>query len=554
MSTFNLSLYTGVTGSGKTAKLIEAVASAMDNGCEAHSILLLSGSMDGAKTLYQRILQSNGDVARPMAYFSLSEWCLVVLRTYYAQHSLDPFSVFNDRDMSWITAVLGDDSDVQENWLELNNGVKSSELPSIVLSLIQKDKQLLRLFHYGLVVVDNMHWFSDSEKQLIYELAHHYNLTLTSDSFFEFPVLNNVSCQTLSPRHTPSWISFKTSHLDQEALFITQHIQQARDEGVDFSEMVVITAAHSHELEKQLVASRIPYTKVGEYRFFETPELRRVLSYLKAVFNPNDVGAVLDVAQSLGIAEEDSSQWVKAVLDTRKPLPSLVRDLSANIPQREALKDLFDHIYALQADYAEHRCTLENLILSIADLALQTDLDGIQEGDDDLNPEERLSELLNWVQDEQFSLVTLLDAVAVQTPWQRTLRYSNRVLLLPLQHMSLLDDLAADILFISTPQDADASLQNLFSFILNKPTSKTFISGVTVPSWMDSMFEQGRSEDPQHIDQKAWACGDTVQHPEWGIGKISAITGEKDRTVLELDFGEFTKKVMSKYASLKRIS
>src|SRR5262249_18156030 len=67
----------------------------------------------------------------------------------------------------------------------------------------------------------------------------------------------------------------------QQALFITQRVQQLHEEGVGLHKMAVLYRSHFHALELQLELTRrrIPFTITSGIRFFEQAHVKDVISY-----------------------------------------------------------------------------------------------------------------------------------------------------------------------------------------------------------------------------------------------------------------------------------
>ncbi len=73
-----------------------------------------------------------------------------------------------------------------------------------------------------------------------------------------------------------------------EAAFVVQTIQSARQEGTDLREIAVFYRVHaqSRVLEEALRAANVPYQVIGGTKFYERAEIKDVLAYLRVVVNP----------------------------------------------------------------------------------------------------------------------------------------------------------------------------------------------------------------------------------------------------------------------------
>lgn len=76
----------------------------------------------------------------------------------------------------------------------------------------------------------------------------------------------------------------------EEAAFVAQEIMKAQEKGESLSSMAILTrtGAQTREFEERFMMQHIPYTMVGNTRFYDRLEIRDALSYLRTVYSPQD--------------------------------------------------------------------------------------------------------------------------------------------------------------------------------------------------------------------------------------------------------------------------
>jgi DNA helicase-2/ATP-dependent DNA helicase PcrA len=76
-----------------------------------------------------------------------------------------------------------------------------------------------------------------------------------------------------------------------EADFICQRVLELLDEGIDLSDICVLTrnARMSYSLEIELSKRAIPFQKFGGPKFMETAHIKDVVAHLRVILNPDDI-------------------------------------------------------------------------------------------------------------------------------------------------------------------------------------------------------------------------------------------------------------------------
>lgn len=85
-------------------------------------------------------------------------------------------------------------------------------------------------------------------------------------------------------------IYIETSSENKQSKFICQKILELREEGVDLRHIAVLMRSgwHSNDLEIELQAQGIPFTKQGGFKFIESSHIKDIIAFLKVAYNPSD--------------------------------------------------------------------------------------------------------------------------------------------------------------------------------------------------------------------------------------------------------------------------
>src|SRR4030095_710710 len=101
---------------------------------------------------------------------------------------------------------------------------------------------------------------------------------------------------------------------NEQSRFVTQRIEELRNEGVPFSEIAVLfrSSSHSFDLEIELGKHGIPFRKFGGIRFAESAHIKDALSFLRVVVKPSDT---LSWLRSLKLIEHIGDATVYQILE-----------------------------------------------------------------------------------------------------------------------------------------------------------------------------------------------------------------------------------------------
>ena len=220
-----------------------------------------------------------------------------------------------------------------------------------------------------------------------------------------------------------------------EAAYIARQIRANVGDGAKYGDHAVLYRmnAQSGTLEQSFIRQDIPYRIVGGLKFFERKEIKDVLAYLNVIDNPDDalrlrriinepkrgigdatVAAAVEIAATLGISVFDVistadqyaplSKKAGALLDFARMMQGLM-DAAAEVPLGDLLDMTLDRTgytaaLAAKKDF-ESQGRLENVeelrttVLKyieeteepslsgfLEEIALYTDLDGLEDGED----------------------------------------------------------------------------------------------------------------------------------------------------------------------------
>src|SRR6185312_8564561 len=90
------------------------------------------------------------------------------------------------------------------------------------------------------------------------------------------------------PGQTPVVVSARDEN--EQSRFVSERIEELREEGVPLSEIAVLfrSSSHSFDLEIELGKHGIPFRKFGGIRFAESAHIKDVLAFLRVIVKPSD--------------------------------------------------------------------------------------------------------------------------------------------------------------------------------------------------------------------------------------------------------------------------
>ena len=89
----------------------------------------------------------------------------------------------------------------------------------------------------------------------------------------------------------PLYFHAKTSALEADWITANMRALHEGEEGLSYSSMGVLYRAHyvSRALEESLIRNKIPYVLYSGVEFYKRKEIKDVLSYLRMIYNPDDI-------------------------------------------------------------------------------------------------------------------------------------------------------------------------------------------------------------------------------------------------------------------------
>jgi DNA helicase-2/ATP-dependent DNA helicase PcrA len=113
----------------------------------------------------------------------------------------------------------------------------------------------------------------------------------------------------------------------EEADWIAAQVRRLCADGVPYSEMAILYRinAQSRSIEDALVRASIPYHILAGNRFYDRPEIRHALAYLRLALDPADAGAARALFSSVhGVGDVRLTELVSAAARAESTLPALL--------------------------------------------------------------------------------------------------------------------------------------------------------------------------------------------------------------------------------------
>jgi DNA helicase-2/ATP-dependent DNA helicase PcrA len=383
-----------------------------------------------------------------------------------------------------------------------------------------------------------------------------------------------------------------------EAEFAINAIRRLEQRDVDASwgsfAILYRTNAQSRPFEELLLRWGIPYTVVGGLRFYDRKEIKDVLSYLRAIFNPADTVSLLRVINvpRRGIGKTTIDKLASAAATLSIPLWEILSDETSvgTLAGRSAKPVLeFAQLLSVWHQRIEQRsaCDIVQGVLQdsgyIADLKAQ----GTDEAEERI---QNVMELVNAArqfeeEQEDSSLQSFLANVALASDLDNLKEQSEKVSLMTLHsskglefpvvflvgieqglfpnYRSLEDPVALEEerrlcyvgitraqeqLFLSYARERrlygsrEPAIPSIFLSELPKEYLETDRPGV-IPKQLarkTSSASSTSSPKPQ-VSQRStkaqsWSVGDQVQHDQFGQGHITHVFGSGEKITLAVKF------------------
>lgn len=134
-----------------------------------------------------------------------------------------------------------------------------------------------------------------------------------------------------------------------QSMFVVDKIQDLNASGVPLNRIAVLFRAgfHSFDLELELARERLPFIKVGGFKFTESAHIKDVLAHLKVIANPHDRISWYRILLLLEKVGPKTAQNICEAIDKEKSgyAGILTIELKSGISRRlSRLKQLFSNI------------------------------------------------------------------------------------------------------------------------------------------------------------------------------------------------------------------
>jgi len=386
----------------------------------------------------------------------------------------------------------------------------------------------------------------------------------------------------------------------EEGDFIASQIKRLVSEGVRFGEIAIFYRinAQSRNLEEAMRRAGIPYTIVGNVRFYDRREIKDVLAYLRVMVNRNDsvsLRRIINVPpRRIGetsmrrLAEYAERNFltlyeamkaaargeVPEIGRAQKPIADfiqLMESFDLSLSPTQIIRDLLertDYIsYLFQEKTPEAESRVENvreLLSATEEYEERTDqptLTGFLEevslvtGADELGEEDRVVLMtLHSAKGLEFDVVFITGMEEGLFPHQRS--FDSEAELEEERRLCYVGITRARKLVYLTR----ASKRRLFGYEIYGIPSRFLdeipreLTRTLKPSEDTIMRVIAETVRGYHDTDGKFKKGERVRHPRWGAGTILKVTGKGDdvRVTVRFDSGE-EKTLMPEYARLERI-
>ena len=414
---------------------------------------------------------------------------------------------------------------------------------------------------------------------------------------------------------------YRAQNANDEGAFVVKQIQAGLKQGRNYRDFAILyrTNAQSRTLEETFVKTNIPYKLVGAHRFYDRKEIMDILAYLRLASNPHDsmsfmrvvnepkrgIGAtsmaklqtfadmhgmsLFDAGKNIVLTDipARTGNKIAAFCDMLEKFKQQEEKLSVTEMTEEILKQTGYQKALEDADNLEAQGRLENLrefltvtkqfdetwepeneesdpfIDFLADLALVSDQDGVDETDDvvtlmTLHAAKGLEFPVVFLVGMEEGIFPLGRAVADETQLEEERRLAY-VGITRAEEKLYLTNAFSRMLYGRTQQNsASRFIGEISDSLLDEanevvspaktqtfeahPFDKPFIKKTTV------------SQQTTGADKKTWNVGDKVQHKAWGQGTVVKVNGQGESMELDVAFaGKGIKRLLAAFAPITKI-
>ncbi len=395
-----------------------------------------------------------------------------------------------------------------------------------------------------------------------------------------------------------------------EALYVVEQMEALmNEEKLEYQDMAVLyrTNAQSRAIEDAFMKSNIPYQIVGGTKFYDRKEIKDLLAYLRLIANPNDdisfqrvvnvpkrgigntsVDRMLTYAQyqdlSLYQAAEEadfiglSKKATNALINFQQQIKNWVQmqeflsvtEIVEEVLEKTGYEEMLKNDKTLEAQSRLENInefkTVTNqfeavnedksLIAFLTDLALVSDIDKVDDEDDD---NKVVLMTLHSAKGLEFPVVFLIGMEESVFPHSRSLMDEEEME--EERRLAYVGITRAEKKLFLT----QAKMRTLYGRTNMNPVSRfineipeeyidkgeeegLFTSGFqTQRTSIQDSFQQRSPERPKRKPQKIskpstggesvdWSSGDKVEHKKWGTGTVVKVQGSGDDMELDVAF------------------
>jgi DNA helicase-2/ATP-dependent DNA helicase PcrA len=270
-----------------------------------------------------------------------------LLRLYeaYKAYKKQHFLVDYDDLLVYLKAFLEDNQDVRETLSRTYRYIMVDEYQDT--NKIQADiVRLLATTHNNVMVVGD-----DSQSIYAFRGAHFSNIMDFPKVFPNTKIIKleenyrstqcilnlaNVIIDRAQEKYTkvlftrrkggalPALVAAEDEHTQSQ--FVAQRILELREEGISLGEIAVLfrSSYHCFDLEIELNRRRVPFVKVGGFKFMETAHIKDILAHMRILVNPQDSVSWHRVLLLLeGIGPKAADEIFQEVVRSRKGIGGL---------------------------------------------------------------------------------------------------------------------------------------------------------------------------------------------------------------------------------------
>ena len=403
-------------------------------------------------------------------------------------------------------------------------------------------------------------------------------------------------------------MSFTSQNEMEDAQYIVNEIRRLKQRGCSLNEMVVLYRinALSRNFEEALTKDQIPYRLVGGVSFFDRKEIKDIIGYLRLLHNVHDSMSFTRICnvpnRALGLTS------VKRLLEQSEKhgisIYDLVRSDKLDLPSRayKIVVQFFDMIDQLRDELSKLQTDkLGTIIKRIMELSGYEQMLKSENTLTSMDRLENLLELISYARQEEMELSEFLAKLSLTSDIDKADDQSQEAVTLMTMHTA--KGLEFDFVFIpgfeegilphyrAKNNDSELEEERRLCYVaITRARKKVYLTHCV----KRTLFGESRSqvtsrflkEIPNHLllhkssdsieqrlkeslsggsklnatdigfkkqPEQAFQVGEKVSHAIWGDGFINAIEGQGGDAIIHLNFEGLEKKLIAKYAPLKRV-